>query len=592
MIKIKWLLTFLSLISSISYAGLPPTSIKGQLDAAKSTAFNFQTPNYQSTKTNAVDVLLETGNDNLVADPGFEASATTLWAASGGTYTKTSTAANVGDGLKALSWDSNSASQTLSSTASAIPPYLYGQNGFARMALKCASGTCTHKLQVYDGTTVIGETVISSSASFVYSNVNFIYPSSGNIILRLISVASDEPLIYGDKAFVGPALNVQQISQAQYLGKITYAFATSCIWSVTPGTTFTSYSADTDCSTPSVTGQVTAPATKIPGIVLANYTPGYYLMIAKGTFEHGGTSASIGWRFTDGTNNSDWAGGVENTGNGGGILSSVIENTTITGSATIQLQAIGGAGATAVIDNYNVQHGFTIEVYRFPSISENAIRNPVVYYQTYSARVAADGTVSGENTNFINGNCSVATSDFTCTWNSGIFTTAPNCIGTTFNPGLSGPVITIRTEATTASVLFRTVDLSGSNVAAPFEMLCQSTTAVGQPAPVLVGGVVQPSAGAESFVRLQGTCSSSATVSSNLSGTTIGNISSGACVITLPANFSATPVCVDAVNAATLGALNSYATTATSATSVTVYGRDVTAGLTTFGYSALCMGPK
>lgn len=44
----------------------------------------------------------------------------------------------------------------------------------------------------------------------------------------------------------------------------------------------------------------------------------------------------------------------------------------------------------------------------------------------FSAKLATDGTVSGENVDWINGNCSNS-ADSVCTFNSGIFSVAPNC---------------------------------------------------------------------------------------------------------------------------------------------------------------------
>lgn len=66
------LLSSLIFVSSISHAGLPPTTIKGQLDALKSTTFNFVVPNHQVTKTGDGS-LIETGNKDWLKNPNFEA---------------------------------------------------------------------------------------------------------------------------------------------------------------------------------------------------------------------------------------------------------------------------------------------------------------------------------------------------------------------------------------------------------------------------------------------------------------------------------------------------------------------------------------
>jgi hypothetical protein len=155
---------------------------------------------------------------NTLTNPGAEAS-TAGFAASGGTFTTTTTAANIGNGNATFSWDSSAASQTVISGYQTITSGdgYSKQNGVVSARFKCASGTCTHKLQVYDGTTVLNEVSITSSTTgFVRATVNFIYPDSGTIAWRLISVAANEPIIYFDDLYRGLAdgFNLSQVSQA------------------------------------------------------------------------------------------------------------------------------------------------------------------------------------------------------------------------------------------------------------------------------------------------------------------------------------------------------------------------------------------
>lgn len=94
-------------------------------------------------------------------------------------------------------------------------------------------------------------------------------------------------------------------------------------------------------------------------------------------------------------------------------------------------------------------------------------------------------------------------------------------------------------------------------------------------------------------VSFSGTCSSSATVASDASGVTIGNISSGACTITVPvAVFSAASRCTISEPVSTLSALHSMSVNPSSATSIVVYARDITAALTTYTYNVVCLGPR
>ena len=73
----------------------------------------------------------------------------------------------------------------------------------------------------------------------------------------------------------------------------------------------------------------------------------------------------------------------------------------------------------------------------------------------YSALIATTGTVSSEKGDFINGNCTNAAPQV-CTFNSSIFTVAPNCfIGNSTNAGAAFYACFLDTEASTSSVSVR-----------------------------------------------------------------------------------------------------------------------------------------
>jgi hypothetical protein len=155
---------------------------------------------------------------NLLSNSSWEDD-TSGWTASGGAYTRTTTAANlVPPGIGAGSWDSSSASQTLTSAATTVTSSdgLSSRSIAGSCALKCASGTCTHKIQLYDGTNVLAEaTITSGTSNFARTSINGVAPASGTIALRLISVASDEPTLYSDDCYLGLAegFNLGIISQ-------------------------------------------------------------------------------------------------------------------------------------------------------------------------------------------------------------------------------------------------------------------------------------------------------------------------------------------------------------------------------------------
>jgi hypothetical protein len=90
-----------------------------------------------------------------------------------------------------------------------------------------------------------------------------------------------------------------------------------------------------------------------------------------------------------------------------------------------------------------------------------------------SARITAAGVVTEVNgADWINGNCSLSTSTFTCTLTSGYFTSAPVCtISTTNDPAVAGSLAQITTESTT-QVIYKTAQPGVGLFAFPVNITC------------------------------------------------------------------------------------------------------------------------
>lgn len=203
----KKIISLLLILSQVSYAGLPPASVKGQTDASATTKFQIQTPHNQITNLGGIKALIETGNNNILPDPGFEA-ATSLWTFSGGATATTDSTAK-GTGSLGADWDSNAAGQTLTSQLVTIPTGFQGKNGVALCNIKTPSGTATHTITVNDGSVDIGTPgTILSGTTFLTSSYNFIYPLSGGLKIKLTSVSSNEPQIFTDDCKLDLATNV------------------------------------------------------------------------------------------------------------------------------------------------------------------------------------------------------------------------------------------------------------------------------------------------------------------------------------------------------------------------------------------------
>jgi hypothetical protein len=231
---------------------------------------------------------------------------------------------------------------------------------------------------------------------------------------------------------------------AQLLGKVNWATSANCVWLIT-GTTIVNFPVDADCANPTASGGVAAPSTKIPAVVLPAGSPkGTYKFIATALF-YGSPSADslCSYRFSDGTNNTSLQTGGNGSTSGGGspvVTGEITYDSALSSATTIQIQSRENTGNAAhcSIELNDNQEELNISVYYFPP-KDNPIIGTFAGIEkcaddfectdVFSAKVSSTGVVSGENLDWINGNCTVAsTSNFTCSFNSGIFTVAPNCV--------------------------------------------------------------------------------------------------------------------------------------------------------------------
>lgn len=226
---------------------------------------------------------------NLLPNGGFE-NGKAGWVASGGTFVTTTTGSNIGYGNMAVSWTGSASAQTLATSQIPIPAGMYGRNGVASCLIKGAGAT--HLIQVTDGTNTLISSSITSVSTYARSVVNFIFPSSGNIVLQLQTVASSEPQIFIDDCFIQPAdtYNIGQVSQASLLGTAHWSRQeTSSVgffhWSGTgtsPGTA--SYADNNTYPFGVFTGAVSQPAA-VGGVLQfgAQFTggPGTYNMVVQ-----------------------------------------------------------------------------------------------------------------------------------------------------------------------------------------------------------------------------------------------------------------------------------------------------------------------
>ncbi len=380
------------------YAGFPPTTLKGQNDATQPTTFNYQVPFFQSTRTAGTNALIETGNTNILRNPGFEATtATSNWTASGGVVaTDTSTQLI---GLKSVTWDASSASQTFTSDAVTIPRGLYGRNGEVSCLIQVASGTATHTLQAFDGTNILASSTINNSTLGARTTVNFIIPSSGNVQLRLVSVAADEPLIEIDECYMGEATNLSQVSQATFAGGMEQAGAANCLYSQSTSTGFNNFvtlGTAPSCTSPWVNqGSITNLGATRHEAVYNNMPPGNYQIVLNGTFQTTSSGGSCAFRLSDGTNTfQPQTIGATLNSNSGTYTFHI--SYTSAGNRTFTLQASDDHSGSCQLINSIAGLNASWKFYRFPTSGELVVR---VDQSNYDWIDGGAITITGTTTN-------------------------------------------------------------------------------------------------------------------------------------------------------------------------------------------------
>ena len=309
---------------------------------------------------------------NYLVNPGFE-NGSVSWAVSGGTGVVNTTAK--GEGNYGYSWDSNGTGQTLLSSAITIPAGLYGKNGMAYCSIKSPSSQATHTITVNDGTNDIqAAQTISSSTSFQTTLVNFIFPSSGTIKLKIASVSANEPVIYVDSCYIGEATNFATVTQPKLLGTATI---TACAGNhTTTSTTYADFGTQASCSY-TFTGSAVQPATNIPALNFAVIPAGEIMIVFTGGVNQTTASKAAQFRFTDGTNTARassniYPGGATNVTYGGSLVQT-LTYTAPQANISIKLQAKTDSGGTASV-TCTTAEPCSIAVYVFPSLSELVVQ--------------------------------------------------------------------------------------------------------------------------------------------------------------------------------------------------------------------------
>lgn len=322
------------------------------------------------------------GNINLLTglNNDFE-SGTTHWTASGGTFTNTTSGANLANGSKSGSFLASGSGQTLTTDSVTVPQGLQDTGKcFAQLGFYKYTGTANDYLfEVLDqSSSVIATykepTVTTTGApqSTTFRSLSMLVPCSGvtSMTLRIKSNVASPGTVYIDDVYLGAARFFDPMDLPSYYGSLVYAGTTNCNWSQTVSS-FTTFPADTDCPTPSVTGGLTAPATKIPSFVMNNAPPGVYEITIIGQLRDENASQACQFQLFDGTTASNRLGlgpGANAGDQEGGVTFYFTYATT--GNHSIDIQARCDSAFTSSINGTD-NVGLAFHVKRWP------IRNQV-----------------------------------------------------------------------------------------------------------------------------------------------------------------------------------------------------------------------
>lgn len=409
------------------------------------------------------------------------------WTASGGSFTIDSST-QLFD-RKSGVFNASAGSQTLSNTAVAIPEGLKGANGFASCYFKTTA--TDYKIQVTDGTNVLTERTIPALSAAQEIGTAFVFPSSGNVQLRVIS-ASDAADLGLDNCYLG-TMKQGPVSQASEYGSLTYAAAANCAWSVTNNGSYGNFSADSDCATPTATGSASAPGTKIPGVTFASLPPGVYVVHVDASLKASGSTAQCAYALSDGTtaqkmNQSTDAASEQDRTSGGGSFR--FEYSTAQSNVTFQLQAISAsANSTCTVSANSGGVGspdFRMSVQRFPSAQEQAFRPDQVAWKV-------DANISGANPDLGASDQAsyvpISNSGLTLTQNagsiaaeipcaSGTASTGTTCSGVDEHVGVAFNAPTAGNVLACASFSHTLVNSAGTIIDAYFQIAETSNTAI------------------------------------------------------------------------------------------------------------------
>ena len=541
------------------------------------------------------------------------------------------------EGSKSFTYASTTSGQLLTINFAALSSKL--KNGNCEASFSFSNTTSSWKAYVtLNSVKVSNEYAIPLSTDPATVPLNSLSFPCGDLTyapkLVIESTAASAGTIKLDSIIGSKNANIGTVAQASFFGGMEQAGAGSCIYSENTSTglsDFKDLGSGSGCNAWTVSGSVTATGTNDHRPVLSNLAPGTYQVTISGVFLDDTANQLCTFRLSDGTTTYQPQGTtVPNAANGAAtnVLTYTIPYTTPQSSITLKLQAAdNGAGSCSLYNVANLNAAW--KIYYFPSQAQTVVNmNQSNYGATaYTPTITGVGTPTGvsffhkREGEFIyiwgygvTGTVTGSAVSFTLPDSLTIDTTKGTSTGSRVGDvSVSGASIYMaKTETATSTSLFYIAGTSVTSKSVGTDIGNTTAFAINakipisgwtenQNAPLLVGGVTSNTSGMERIERATVNCSSSSSVTSQSGSwiSSVGNISSGVCSITLAAGiFSATPSCTVAHNASDAGVVSMNQLLANSATSLSYTCRYVNSGSSTVNNctsasaNIICMGAR
>jgi hypothetical protein len=295
------------------------------------------------------------GAKNYIQNPNAATDATT-----GVTYTNVTAGRDSSGGLfedTNFSFTIDSATDVVSFAADAFDPYLQN-TGLCQAEFTWTADANGENVQaqVFRNGAVIGQKNLytTGSTSPATASIAFLCGDLVNATtFRIVGTAATSTALKLSQVKLTEAQWSKDPVGSLHKGTAKWAGTASCQWSRVSNQSWGSFSADSDCPQPTISGTatITAPSTKIPAITIPSAEAGkVYTFEVKGALTAQSSSQICSFRLSDGTTNSaPVAMGFFADMHFPGFIAEYVP--TSSGSKTVEIQATGSIGNTSCAIN-------------------------------------------------------------------------------------------------------------------------------------------------------------------------------------------------------------------------------------------------